>query len=149
MTGWGSRIKQVLKRMETFKYANSKDLFGRHQSSVFEYEKEIRAPDIEFLIKLSRASGISIDWIATGQGQMISGLDHSKLHTAIKGTLNLVESARRNGREHAMDDIVAMVAGLYEDMIKTTVDTSNSYADSGDLPQSEEASSGHHRKTRS
>ena len=148
MRGWGARIKATVKLISGFRYDDSQAQLGRHKSTVFEYEKEARAPDLEFLLRLQQLSGVSIDWIASGIGPQIGGVDRPKLRTAIMGAMQIVETARAQGkRPYTPDEIGAFVADIYESMIKNPIDDYNTSVQSPGVAANEEATDARHRKT--
>jgi transcriptional regulator with XRE-family HTH domain len=148
--GWGARIRETVKGLRGFKYDDAASVLGRHKSTIFDYEKEVRAPDIAMLIRLQELSGVSIDWLATGKGPRVRGLDKSALHTAVTAAVKIVESARAQGKQHQPEDVVAFIVDIYESVIKDSLDGNIPRTDSEQISPSKEATAdARDRKTNS
>ncbi len=148
--GWGARIKSALKAKAGFRYEDAMSHLGRGKSSVFEYEKEDRVPDIEFLRRLRDYTGVSIDWLITGAGPQTGGLDRSALSTAVTAAMKIVESARAQGKAHTPQDVVTFIVDIYESVIKESLDKDIPSTDSEQNSLSQESpSDARRRKTHS
>lgn len=145
-TGWGQRLKEARGDLSQAAFAEKMDV-GR--SVWADYEREIGTPRFDTLLKLKAATGVSLDWLATGQGPKSGGFDREALVTAIKGAMQIVDSARKSGkREYTPEEIGDFVADIYASMIKTPIDENKSAVQSLGVPANEEAPDAGHRKTR-
>lgn len=145
-TGWGQRLREARGDDSQSAFAAKMDV-GR--SVWADYEREVGTPRFDTLLRLKAATGVSLDWLATGQGLKTGDFDRASLVTAIKGAVRIVDSARKAGkREYTPEEISDFVADIYASMIKTPIDENKQAVQSLGVPANEEAPDAGHRKTR-
>lgn len=148
--GWGKRLEQARLRVGKDNKTTFPDLVGSNRVSWAKFEDELVPPNFEIMMKVSAATGVSLDWIATGRETPIAPLDRDKLVAAIRGAMQIVDSARKSGkREYTPEEIGEFVADIYASMIKTPIDENKPSVQSLGVAANEEAPNVGHRKTRS
>lgn len=147
--GWGKRLEQARLRVGKDNKTTFPELVGSNRVSWAKFEDELVAPNFEIMMRVSAATGASLDWIATGRETPIAPLDKPKLEAAIRGAMQIVDSARNSGkRDYTPDEISDFVADIYASMIKNPIDENKEAVQSLGVEANKEAPHAGHRKTR-
>lgn len=116
--GWGKRIRDARGEERQDAMARKMEMAT---STWSEYEREIRPPTLETLIRFAKETGVSLDWIATGiptEGV----LDMEKLRLAVRAALGLAESLPEMLPDQKLDLLTKTVIGFYDDLVKEELD---------------------------
>jgi transcriptional regulator with XRE-family HTH domain len=111
--GIGERLKAVRAGLSQAAFAA---MTGVNATSYGMYERDERSPDFAWLARLKRATGVSLDWLATGEGEMRGtaggGIDAqllAQIVEAVEETTPPIDAASKS----------RLIARLYADRIKT------------------------------
>jgi len=94
----GSRLKTLRGDLTMDQYASR---LGVSKTTVFNYEKNRRAPDVTFLLKILEIhNNISPNWLLTGEGPINRDADQLSSRTNKEFDLSLLETAIAAIEEH-------------------------------------------------
>jgi transcriptional regulator with XRE-family HTH domain len=126
--GWGQRLKEARGPLTQRQWAVE---LGIGLSVLVDYETEKRPPRFDVVAEMARRSGLSLDWLATGEGPKGGGVNLSVLQTAVTSALQIVESARKDGKSYTSTQITSFIVDIYGTMIKEIIDGINSLDNKG------------------
>lgn len=67
MNSIGNRLKSIRGKQSGEEFSK---LLGTHLQTIYRYERGERKPDIDFIQLVSKKTGVSIEWLITGEGLM-------------------------------------------------------------------------------
>lgn len=133
-TGLGARIKKLADflggKKEMARLANVSEV------QIYRYINEENTPNVNVIVTLSRAAGVSIEWLATGVGPMAQAAlrdgesgrgdkSSSKVDVALlTGILQRIDAVmHQEGLNLDMEARAGITARLYNDVIDAMADT--------------------------
>lgn len=134
----GDRIAALHNGMSRAKFAK---LLGIPDTSLGNYERNERKPDIEFLAILRRKTNVNINWVVTGEGMMFedpSSLKHPSLlsEDIMEDMARIVTAAYSNaGQRISAEKVSAEAAGLYNELLSRVRDINDIVEVEVTLPQ--------------
>lgn len=120
--GIGNRISEIANLYKTRREAS--EAAGVTYDSLSRYIRENMRPTFEPLFKLAYKKGVSLEWIATGEGEML--LRH-RMPDNKDNTPNLADiEANKKPADEALGDIVKMLKNNYDGTSNSLANTINS-----------------------
>jgi hypothetical protein len=150
MIGWGKRLAAARLKIGHDNKTTFPLKVGSNRVSWAKFEDEEVAPNFEIMMRVKALTGVSLDWIASGEGAVNSaGLDRSALETALRTTFKIVESARRQNKTYPQDEIVSFVRDIYEEIINEPLDETETSTDSERIARTDGGQNAKNRKANS
>ncbi|MGV6875044.1 helix-turn-helix domain-containing protein [Pseudochelatococcus sp. B33] len=135
----GDRIAALHKGMSRAKFAK---LLGIPDTSLGNYERNERKPDIEFLAILRRKTNVNINWVVTGEGAMFEDPSSQVKHPLslsediMEDMARIVTAAYSNaGQRISAEKVSAEAAGLYNELLSRVRDINDIAEVEVTLPQ--------------
>jgi transcriptional regulator with XRE-family HTH domain len=85
------------------------------KNTIGNYERGDRSPDLDFLIRLKEVTGVSLDWLATGEGE--ARISEPLNAEALRAIISAIE---QETTDISVDTKVKLILRLYRDRIKVS-----------------------------
>lgn len=115
-TGLSQRLASVKpKGVSDAKWAEA---LGIRRATWSSYVSGATYPGLDLLIVIKTMTGVSLDWLATGQADSAWPLDLKVLEGVIIGVESIDRAATRDDEKMSADAKAKVIAALYKDRIK-------------------------------
>jgi transcriptional regulator with XRE-family HTH domain len=130
MSEIGERIREAASRCDTVE--KMAELAGIPRRTLYNYLKGPREPKAAQLAAISRVTGVTLEWLITGEGEMLDDMSKAPAPTAtvdpelMERLHDLIASIFHDvGQKPPQRRITREVANLYNELAKAVQDTSD------------------------